>query len=351
MMNRQLIGLLLIFLLFFTGCRTEGEARSILHDPDVALSSEEAIAYTYQAEIIFMNTYYSQFAQLLLTESSAERYAGDQVDMAAQGSKELIVNSAGLFFLTRDSGYIEQAFNYGVYSAPDPGGIMHIDRLSSAKSMDLPFMPRDEAEQEVFRHLSFLFDQGTLQRVESFALEHRSLMAWENDLTNDPGFFLDPGNSEFKGEWNASDDCYYMIFHVVPDDLNIPLLTERRDVNRGTVAISGVPGVSVEVYYGAEGFKYLGISSQYKLTDRSDVKTISSAEAMKNIEKKFRHIIGLPETIVKSMELRYLAVPDGYSGTDFRMIPAWCAEVEMKEGTHSSTTMVYIDAITGKEIY
>ncbi|MCL1852436.1 MAG: hypothetical protein FWF88_05315 [Peptococcaceae bacterium] len=357
--------LIMVLLLGLTACApTEGKlVYNILVDPGVVLSTEKAEAATYKVERANLLDYYGHFAKRFLASASIpndQRAKSEYAVRATDGSELLINPISGIHYIVPAYEYISGVFNYRSAGAADPA---RDDTLFFERDVDLPFMPRARAEDIVKEEVSrvqagdvrgtvfFLFERYTLNVKETFALDHRSLSAREEDKLaverqENP---REGEESAGKGQWGVEDDCYYVVMEVCLDD--IPLLGKSRDLDYLLVY-----GVTVEICYGAEGIRYLKVSPIYEVHDEalSSGTIISAADALACVKAKYAGIISTKETTVKSLELCYAAFPDDATQKNYHLVPAWCAELQEKmlldDGkTYYVTSTLYFNAYTGKE--
>ncbi|MCL1791354.1 MAG: hypothetical protein FWG40_08435 [Peptococcaceae bacterium] len=366
---RRALGVVLVLglLMGAASCApTDGKlVYNIIVDPGVVLSTEQSQVASYGVERTNLLDYYAHFARRFLANTTVpeNQKASSEYSVRAMDGSELLINpTSGIHYIVPAYEHINRVFDYRSAGAVDPE---RDDTLFFDTDGDLPFMTRAQAEEIVLEEMAwvqaedtargayrFLFDRYSLRVKETFVLDHEGLSARERDkleLLREQENPREGGQDMGKSRWSAADDCYYVVMEVCLD--GIPLLEKSRDLDYLLVY-----GVTVEVCYGAEGVRFLRVSPLYHVHEQAlSSDTIISAEAaLACVKAKYAGIISTKETTVKSLALRYTAIPDDGTHRNYRLVPAWCAVLQEKmvldDGkTYFVTSTIYFNAYTGKE--
>jgi len=290
---------------------------------------------------------------LLLANSSISQKQdnGDNgtVCQTADG-KELYIGMGQVNFQTgKFRTYIHQI----LYKDIIPGdAFFNFNRFSKNRDLDLPFMPHQQAVDEVKRGLLSL-GISVYDKVETYSLDYQTLQTQEKTL-NDKGELTSPkdGSTILKDGWNKEDNCYFMILRSGFDNLPIYPL-DHGSVEANTI----VPSAYIYVCYSQKGFEYLTMANQYQKmsTDQEGLNLISAEEALAVVKRKYGNIILTDPTTITGIELNYVRTLINQSRDEFQMVPAWCFEVTeiraMGDGSKvTAHSRVIIDATNGGEI-
>jgi hypothetical protein len=300
---------------------------------------------------IKLNTYVQTLETMLISKSKVTQkdnlVNGGSRFLTADG-KELFVDNVTADFQTdKFRKYIYQLLFHYI----DPAGY-NFDRFSQKQDLDLPFMPHQQAIDEVKKDLTSL-GISVYDKVETYSLDYQTLQAQEK-IMKEKGDLTSPKNGSItlKDGWSKEDDCYFMMFRIGFD--NIPAYSK----DHGNIdANTFVPGTRLYACYSKKGLEYLSITDPYekKAVDQEGLKIISSQEALAAVKRKYGNVILTSPTIITAIELNYVRTLINQSRDKFRMVPAWCFKLKVvqKDGNGSQPTAfstVIIDATTGGEI-
>lgn len=228
----------------------------------------------------------------------------------------------------------------------------NIDRFSQKRDLDLPFMPYQQAVDEVKEKLVSL-GISVYDQVETYSLDYQTLQAQEKtlkengDLTN-----LRDGSITLKDGWSKEDDCYYMFFRSGFD--KIPIYPwPHGSIETNTFVASAY----ITACYSHNGLEYLAILDTYQKKDveQEGLKIISFEEALTAVRHKYENVILTEPITISTIELNYVPKLISRSRDEFQLVPAWCfAMKEIREDgkgkSHTFYNRMIIDATTGDEI-
>ena len=227
-----------------------------------------------------------------------------------------------------------------------------LDQFSQKRDLDLPFMPHQQAVDEVKKELISL-GISVYDKIDTYSLDYQALQAQEKVLKEN-GKLKKPkdGSITLKDSWSKEDDCYYMVFRSVFD--KIPIYP----MGHGSIeANTTVPSDYIIACYSQKGLEYLTIANIYqkKAVDQEGLKIISSEEALAAFKRKYGNVILTEPITVTAIELNYVPTLISQSRDEFRLVPAWCFELKkvMKDGKGEPQTVhsrMIIDATNGGEI-
>ncbi len=207
----------------------------------------------------------------------------------------------------------------------------------------LPFMTKEQAianVQEVLQTIG-MPSQG---QIDVVALDRETL---QKEAIDPAEFEIKPGTAPEKKEtWTEDDECYVLYLHEEIEGIQM-------DVNVSSDAVVHTP--EIVVYYGKDGIVSLN-GAAYKETD-DPVKTqpvVSAETAMKAFSDQYSAIPAQDgmEINVSAIRLEYL-FRSASATTDTReLTPCWIITVSITTKDHHAdgTSLVYVDAITGKLI-
>jgi len=280
-----------------------------------------------------------------------EDYGANGSTFQTADGKQLFSKSGTVNFQTYTfRTYINQIVN--AYTIPGDT-FYNLDRFNQMRDQDLPFMPQQQAVDEVEKELTSL-GISVYDKVDTYALDYQTLQAQEKILEQ-KGDLTSPkdGTTTLKPSWSQEDDCYYMIIRSGFD--NIPVYPlDHGSVETNTI----VPSTYIYACYSKKGLEYLSIVDPYKekAVDHGGLKIISPEEALAAVKRKYANVILTDPTTITAIELNYVRMLINQSRDEFRMVPAWCFELKEvrkdseKGEPYTVDSRMIIDATTGGEI-
>lgn len=229
------------------------------------------------------------------------------------------------------------------------------DESAAAPQTDFDFADADTADKEIRELLKELglevYAKSEYMSYDHITLEKKNLEQFEGFA--DIPEFQDEIDGIRRIPWSDEYDCYCFTYYGAVD--GIKLNTSDRELKA-----SFVPGSIIRAVYSREGIQRLEISCIYTPEKVLEERTLCNLDTvLDSIDRKYNSIILQGDYEVTSMELDYTATQ---SGTDtYTLEPVWkCAvhhryETQDKESERvvsaQETNIIYIDAVTGAEIY
>lgn len=210
--------------------------------------------------------------------------------------------------------YSEQVFDVFGFHDQEQGSIAAEFRATDT----VPFAAPSEAETD-FLDLLQNMGIGNAGDITVYALDHSALqrvgdgLAAEQEAQNGAE---GKTRRQYKEEWTAADDCYYLIARCMVND--VPVSQQETVGPADEYAMNGSYAAAL---FNASGLQYLKVSAFVQNPVNGDPETILAAEeALDAVREKYGDLITENEVTVVGAELIYAPLP---SGDGLELTPAW----------------------------
>lgn len=216
---------------------------------------------------------------------------------------------------------------------------------------DVSFDSIENAKSNVISLLSKMnIEINSVSKV--YSLNHSNLQQEESKLINKVD--LKGQGYKAKESWSSDDDSYYMLLDQSVNGISVASSKYGRP-NSTKIALSE----PLEIIYSNRGIELFSATALFETKETGEAtKLINIDAALKVLKEKYDLVILTDPTVVTQAELVYLPVYDKTKENVVNLVPAWQFVVEQtvtdqkNSSSHQSVSrqLVFIDAITGKEI-
>ena len=354
-MRKRVITLLVIIAIMLTGCNENTSIQT--NDVSINITSSNGTIEMSPCERVYIEAPIPEIEDVQVYSSTLRVYTIDVIQTILCKKNSVILsttelgNNTHLYVL--DSGET-------VFIMP---GMIAYDNMESQAQMNLiglnalclENLDNKESREWYENHLSLIASKLALPNMHIDNIQKTDIEALEKTqaerIENDPGYRKNVENGDFPyiDHWSSTDERIVVTFSFCIE--NTPILTKPFEM-LDTTFVNELSGTA---YYRNKELVALqigaGIPSEI-ISTTSQSRTPSLDDVINTLRNKYTEIIFSNDIVFNSIELIYMPIPNKLNSFEITYVPVWQCKATQKysDDDWELEKVIYIDAITGKEI-